>query len=177
MTPPVHLVPAIAGERVAIQRLLADCRPDLSRYARRHCESEDVEDAVQDALVIIARRLSTLRGLSAFAGWTFKIVKHICLRMARSARLAPLADHEWTTPATQELRVAVAQGLSRLPEGQREAVILKDIVGLTAEEMAREVGLPLEAAKARLHRGRLAIRQDLDASAPRSVSETHLGVR
>jgi hypothetical protein len=48
---------AQGGDPTAIEGLLIKCRPDLGRYARRHCASDDVDDAVQDALWIIRQRV------------------------------------------------------------------------------------------------------------------------
>lgn len=55
------------GDAQALDRLLIACRPDLRRYASRYCvKSSDVDDAVQEALIILYRRLPSLRSLGAF---------------------------------------------------------------------------------------------------------------
>ena len=155
---------AMAGDTPAIHRLLSTSRADLSRYAKRHCHSADVEDAVQDALWIISQRVSTLMAARAFATWSFSIIRRICYRLTRDQK--HLREAYGPEPAffpSQELRVAIAQALARLPEPYRQVVILKDVFGYSAEETALQIGVKLEAAKARLHRGRRLMREDLSA--------------
>ena len=155
---------AMAGDPPAIHRLLSTSRADLGRYAKRHCHSADVEDAVQDALWIISQRVSTLRAARAFATWSFSIIRRICYRLTRDNKfLAEVTAPEPALFASQELRVAIAQALARLPEPYRQVVILKDVFGYSAEETALQLGVKLEAAKARLHRGRQLMRDDLSA--------------
>lgn len=153
---------AMAGHAPAIDRLLAASRGDLTRYARRHCPSADVEDAVQDALWVITLRVSTLRAAGAFAAWSFRIVRRICYRLTRDDRFRDAAGHEPAVAAPQEMRMAVADALARLPDHYRDVLILKDVIGYSAEETAVRLGLELEAAKARLNRARRMMRDGLD---------------
>ncbi len=158
----VTVAAAMAGNAPAIDRLLSASRADLKRYARRHCQSADVEDAVQDALWIISLRVSTLRAASAFAAWSFRIVRRICYRLTREERFRDVESvPEPFVEPSQALRAAVAYALARLPEHYRDVLILKDIVGHSAPDVAARLGVPLEAAKARLHRARLMMREGL----------------
>ena len=77
---------ARSGDQPALERLMKVHRPDLERYARRHCASDDVEEAVQDALWILYRRLGGLRSMAAFAGWLYQVVRRACLRYAIGRR-------------------------------------------------------------------------------------------
>ena len=164
---------AHGGDAVALDRLLAACRPDLERYARRHCESDDVEEAVQDALWILYRKLGGLRRAAAFTGWLLQIVRRACLgyardRQARAARqiqadvetLAAAADPLIIDPT---LRMALARIISGLPQTYRDAVLLRDVEGLSADEMAGRLGISVEAAKSRTHRARAMVRAALPA--------------
>ena len=54
------LASAHAGDPEALERLLRVCRPDIRRYAQRHCLISDVDDAVQEALLVLSRRLSSV---------------------------------------------------------------------------------------------------------------------
>lgn len=153
---------AMAGNAPAIDRLLLASRADLTRYARHHCQSSDAEDAVQDALWIITMRVSTLRAASAFAAWSFRIVRRICARLTRQERFRDVeAIPEPFIMPPQEMRLAVTDALACLPEHYREVLILKDIFGHSATDVAARLGLPLEAAKARLHRARQMMRKSL----------------
>ncbi len=77
---------ARAGDRLATERLLRECQPDLRRYARRHCESADVDDAVQDALWILTRRVAAVRAAAALSSWLFQVVRRICLRLRSKSK-------------------------------------------------------------------------------------------
>ena len=156
---------AVAGEPAALAALLAATRPDLSRYARRHCQSQDVEDAVQDALWIIHQRLGSLRHLSSFAGWSFRIVKRLCLALSVAEarrRCDGVTAPEPADPATDaESRLIILSAIAALPTHYREALIAVDILGETAVEAAARIGIGVEAGKARLHRARMLVRAAL----------------
>jgi RNA polymerase sigma factor (sigma-70 family) len=169
-TTPILIDQARRGNRDAIESLLADCRPDLSRYARRHCDSDDVEDAVQDALVLIAKRIGGLKSLAAFASWAFMIVRRLCGRtnaIKRSRSNIVDVDAPMASTEDASMRLDVSAALALLPMSQREVVILKDIVGLSVEDLAAHLDVTSETVKGRLHRGRMTLRHALaDYGAP-----------
>ena len=75
------------GDHAALQRVLASSRQDLRRYAEYHCVVNDAEDAVQESLLQVARRIGDLRVVECFASWLFRIVKRECNRLKRGLRL------------------------------------------------------------------------------------------
>jgi RNA polymerase sigma factor (sigma-70 family) len=152
------------GDEGALARLLEVCQPDLRRYARRNCATEDVEEAVQDALLILYRRLGALRTIATLSGWLFQIVKRACLRRLHRRRATSLDEETMSQlrdPTDMELRLDLSRSIVALPKIYRDAVILRDVKGLSAEEAADEIGASVEAVKSRLHRGRFLIRQSL----------------
>lgn len=162
------------GDEAALLQLLRACRPDLTRYARRTCQSDDVEEAVQDALWLLYRRAGALRVGAALSAWMFQVVKRTCLRVMRRRQAwqhfapAPIAE-DHPTPAEEEgLRLDLARALTRLPPAYREVLILRDIHGFEAAEAAAVLGLTVEATKSRLHRARAAMRAQLQVAAPRA---------
>ena len=80
------LTAARDGDVRALERVLACSRQDLRRYAEFHCEINDVEDAVQESLFTVSRKLMDLRQLECFASWLFRIVKRECNRYKRAKR-------------------------------------------------------------------------------------------
>src|SRR5438876_1867611 len=74
------------GSGGELLELLQLCRPQLRRYANRQCASDDVEEAVQDALWLLYRRVGALRTIGAFSAWLFQIIRRECLRRARQRR-------------------------------------------------------------------------------------------
>ena len=157
---------ARAGDRPALERVLGQSRQDLRRYAEHHCVVNDVEDAVQESLFTASRRLTDLRQLESFTSWLFRIVKRECNRLKRGLRRLR------QSPITEDIAAACVvegRGLARdlaaamesLPAHYREIVLLRDVEGLTIEELSLRLGLTREATKARLHRARSLAREYL----------------
>ncbi len=161
------LIDARRGDLPALERVLTRSRQDLRRYAEYHCAVNDVEDAVQESLLLVSRKLSTLRELDAYASWLFRIVKRECTRMKRAARhlLMQPSDLEELDgphyPAPTGLIRDVANALAALPLHYRDIILMRDLEGRSIAEIATGLGLHPEAAKARLHRARSLARQYL----------------
>lgn len=154
------------GDSAALDRLLLVSATDARRYARRHCQPSDIEDAVQEALLIIARKLSALKAAAAFSGWLFTIVKRECDRMARA-----MLNHEniedakvevyLATRDDVELRLELAAALESLPAHYRRIILMRDFEEMTISEIAAALGEPAGAVKSRLHRARELVREYL----------------
>lgn len=160
------------GDRDALERVLLRSRQDLRRYAEYHCAVNDVEDAVQETLILVSRKLPTLRELDAYASWVFRIVKRECNRMKRATRtllMAPADLEEIEGPhvaAPNGLVRDVANALATLPDHYREIILMRDLEGQSIAEIAEALSLHPEAAKARLHRARSLARQYLAPPLP-----------
>jgi len=159
---------AHGGDPAALASLLAVCQPDIRRYARRNCLISDVDDAVQEALLVMSRRLSSLKVLAAFSGWLFKVVQRECRRLGRRAFHYDPYDEEraerWL--ASQDdasLRTELVQTLESLPRDYLQVILLRDFEELSIAEIAQELGLTTAAAKSRLHRARALAREYLVA--------------
>jgi RNA polymerase sigma factor (sigma-70 family) len=168
---------ARAGDQPALERLLAKSLPDLRRYAKRNCQSDDIEEAVQDALWILYRNVSALRSVAAFAGWLFQVVRRICQGYSRRRKIdlpidqLPKNVERDQTAGDPEMRAILSGILARLPQVYREVIVLKDIQGLSAEEMATTLNITLEAAKSRLHRSRAMVRESYETLRIRSENQ------
>lgn len=159
---------AQAGDRAALERLLSQLQPDIQRYARFQCyASSSIEDVVQEALIVVYRRVGDIRSPAALGAWLVRVVARLCalpvLMFMRSveelktiedsARFADLPVHE--------LRMDVARALAALPERYRQIILLRDLEELTMREIARRLTLSVEAAKSLLRRARAAVRKQL----------------
>lgn len=158
---------ARGGDQHALERVLVRSRQDLRRYAEYHCAVNDVEDAVQESLLLVSRKLSSLREPAAFTSWLFRIVKRECNRLKRATRLLLMQPSDLEEiegphyPAPNGLVRDVARALARLPEHYREAILMRDLEGLSIAEISARLALHPEAAKARIHRARSLARQYL----------------
>ncbi len=163
-----------AGEQGSAERLLLLHQPRLYRFALRLCGTpDDAADVLQDSLLAAARALRSFRGEASLSTWLFTIARRACLRKRRRRAgepeaLEPLpeavADRRRSPEedaAAAELARALEEALAELDPLQREALLLRDVEGLSTEEAARVVGVGERALKSRLHRGRLALRAAL----------------
>jgi RNA polymerase sigma factor (sigma-70 family) len=162
------LVAAQRGDTVALEQVIAQCRPNLRRYASRYCATtSDAEEAVQESLIILYRRLPTLRSVGAFSGWLFQVLQHECQRLARKmfhqhVPLDEAIENKYLTTRTDiELRLDIAMAIQSLPDIYREIIVQRDFEELTVKEIAARLGLSPETVKTRIHRGRLLIREHL----------------
>lgn len=163
------LLSAHAGDPTALDALLRLSRPDIRRYAQRHCLISDVDDAVQEALLVLSRRLQSLRTLAAFSGWLFQVVKRECLRLGRQAFQYDPYDEaavdQWAARhSVDELRMDLVSALHSLPAQYLEVILLRDFEELSMAEIAAQLGLSVPATKSRLHRARTLTREYLLAA-------------
>lgn len=160
------LAAAHAGDPRALEQLLRIARPDIRRYAQQHCLLSDVDDAVQEALLTVARKLPQLRVLAAFSGWAIRLVQRECRRLGRvTLRYDPYDEErleQWLVVRdTASLRVELVAALESLPAHYREVMLLRDLEELTIAEIAARTGLTGANVKSRLHRARALAREYL----------------
>ena len=161
---PALIQAAQSGNVSALNEVLSCSRQDLRRYAEYHCEVNDVEDAVQETLFMASRRMRDLRSVESFTSWMFRIVKRECNRMRRGWRMLTNQEIDEkiqpvATPAPLEWRIQVAQMMATMPPSFRTILLLRDVEGLSLEELAQKLDLTLPATKSRLHRARILARE------------------
>jgi RNA polymerase sigma-70 factor (ECF subfamily) len=139
-------------------------------------DERDVDEATQDTFVQAWRNLDRFRGDAALFTWLYRIAVNEALARVRRKRvpLAELderAEHDALASAagepqaaaeTNELSAFLAARLRALPPESRAPLVLRDVAGLTNEEVAAVLGLSLAATKSRIHRARMQIREDLE---------------
>lgn len=167
---------ARGGDPVALDELLRRTQPDIRRYAQRHCFISDVDDAVQEVLLTLSRRLGSLRVLAAFSSWLFKVVQRECRRLGRQALNFDPYDEEtlehWlAVHSTDALRLELTHALESLPAQYRQIILLRDFEEFTIAEIAARLGLSTAAAKSRLHRARVLAREYLLGDGPAALTE------
>lgn len=160
------IVAAQTGDQAAISRLLTVCQADARRYARRHCHVSDVDDAVQESLLIISRKVTSLKAAVAFSSWLFTVIKRECRKLERMMfKHEPLedevAEQQWACRTNEALRIDLAHALESLPAHYLEVVLLRDFEELTIAEIAERLGEQPGAVKSRLHRARELVREYL----------------
>lgn len=181
---------ARAGDPDALDVLLRRYQPSIYRFGLRMCrDEEDAKDVLQETLFAAARALREFRGLSSLTTWLYAIARGFCIKKRRRNKFAPaeevpldraspaLAVPDPGPPldealANREIERAVEAAIRSLKPQWREVLLLRDVEGLTAPEVAEVLGLRTEAVKSRLHRARAAVRAALkpllEEAAPRT---------
>jgi RNA polymerase sigma-70 factor, ECF subfamily len=171
------------GDREAFDALVARHEGALFRFAGR-LVGDEAEDALQEALLSLWRSAGSWRGEASVRTWLFQVVAHAChrrLRRApeggvgvddeRSAEVASGSPAPDAVASARQVGRALEAALARLEPEAREVLLLRDVEELPGEEVAAVLGLSLAAMKSRLHRGRLALKEQVEAILGRPISE------
>jgi RNA polymerase sigma-70 factor, ECF subfamily len=153
----------VAGDTEAFGELFRRHRDRMWALALRTTgDRELASDCVQDAFISAFRRASSYRGDAAVTTWLHRIVVNACLdRLRRDKPTRPLPEYELAdrrdAHASVEVRLDVRQALDRLTEGQRLALVLVDMHGLSLAQAAAVLEVPEGTVKSRCSRGREAL--------------------
>jgi RNA polymerase sigma-70 factor (ECF subfamily) len=175
-----RLEAARRGDADALEALLAEVQPRVYRFSLQMCgRAEDAQDVLQETLFAAVRTLAGFRGDASVSTWLYTIARRFCLKKRRrrasgpelvslhaereAARRAadPQRDPERRL-ADEELASALRAAIASLEPGAREVLVLRDVEGLAADEVAAVTGVSVAAVKSRLHRARLAVRRSLE---------------
>jgi RNA polymerase sigma factor (sigma-70 family) len=155
------------GDPRAIATLVSGSHAHVQRFARTLCSTpEDAEDATQEALIVLYRKIGTLRATAALASWMFQIVRNECIRRSRLA-LHKSTSAAMVEPSAEDAALArleiqrIVDSIARLPPEQRAVLVLRDIQGQSGAATAQALGLSRAAMKSRLHRGRETLHSTL----------------
>ena len=178
------------GDSGAFDRFVEYFGSKVFSYSWLMCgQREDAEEVAQEALLKAFQNFDQLRDPQHVRSWIFRVAKNACLTKRRKSVFAPErelsldeflpvsegeGEHrhieiaDWSKLPDRELlggelRDQLHRAIAELPESYRAVVLLRDIEELSTQEAAEILDLTPDVVKTRLHRGRLAIRQKLDA--------------
>ena len=172
---PAHVIERCrAGDEAAWKELVeATHREVYSLCFRILRNPDDAADATQDAFLKAWRGLKSFRGDAQFTTWLYRVAANAAISRHRSRarrwdretkaepevleRIPAVTSIEDAAAARLDLDT-VEQGLARLPETYRSVIVLRDVYGLTIDEMAQQLGVSNVTAKVRLHRARKRLR-------------------
>ena len=169
------------GDTAALETLLMRYQPHLYRFGLRMCGNvADASDVAQESLISMARSIRDFRGDASVSSWLYTIARRYCIKQRRRSTFAPTREESLDTPGSdvgqhladprpnpeqtatnRELATALTHAIDALEPAQREVLILRDVEGLSAPEVATILGTSVAAVKSRLHRARVAIREEL----------------
>ncbi len=154
----------LGGDRTAFEILVRRYNQRMFRAARAIVRTDvDAEDVLQQAWLGVFRNLAQFRGDATFATWATRIAVNEALAAARKRPVvAEVVDG--ASEAAPDAELARAQVgallescLANIPQGNREVMVLRDVLELDTAETAACLGLSEEAVRVRLHRARAAI--------------------
>lgn len=172
------------GDDAALEEALALLQSTVFSFSMRVCgQREDAEDTMQEVLLKSVPYLPKFDSPKALVVWLYKVAKNRCLMSRRKSQFAPKQDLslEELMPDRKELEKLGADGsinpemyairseeagrlrasIQRLPPQYRIVLVLRDMEGLTDEEVAEITGLRPGTVRVRLHRARLFVRKEL----------------
>jgi RNA polymerase sigma-70 factor (ECF subfamily) len=175
---PEHLARAKAGDRDAFDIVASTVVDRLYTIARLIVRDADLaEDAVQEALVRCWRDLPKLRDDTRFDTWIRRLLMNaISDEFRRAGRrrtaISLLRPESAPDPADDiATREQLARGFERLTIDHRKALVLRLYLGLSLEDVATTLGIPVGTAKSRLHYAIEAMRVALEADARPPIKE------
>jgi RNA polymerase sigma-70 factor (ECF subfamily) len=180
----------IAGRPEAFDRFVEHFRAKIFQYSWLMCgQREDAEEVSQETLFRVFENFAQLRQPERVRSWVLRIARNFCLMKRRRSQFAPdrelsldaympaldnddgrikLQIADWSSlPEDRllraELRHVLDKAIAALPDTYRSVILLRDVEELSTEDAAQVLDVSADVIKTRLHRGRLAIRQELDA--------------
>lgn len=169
---------ARSGDRDAFDRVMLHEVDRLYAVARLNLRDADLaEDAVQEALVRCWRDLPTLRDVARFPGWLRRLLLNAIhdefRRAGRQRAVITVLRLEPTGDIADEIanREQLARGFGRLSVDHRSVLVLRLYLGLSIDETAATLGIPVGTAKSRLHYATDAMREAIEADARAGARE------
>jgi RNA polymerase sigma-70 factor (ECF subfamily) len=144
------------GEEAALAELLRRWERPLSAFLHRHTGGRDVDDLYQETWMRVVRHAGRFDRGKRFSTWLFQIAVNLCRDWHRRRGTEPLVGEggeaaSVSSMARTEAGLDAARLLARLPEPQREVVMLRYYHDLGEEEVAEILGCPRGTVKSRMH--------------------------
>lgn len=174
---------AKAGDVAAFEELIESYQKKIFNLAYRILGNyDDAGDMAQEALIRIFRSIASFKEQSSFSTWVYRITTNVCLdeiRKKKNKKVISLdeeirmEDGEMKrqimsddiqpdeAAELEELRTFVSDAINSLPEDQRLVITLRDIQGLSYEEISSVLDCPSGTVKSRINRARQALKNVL----------------
>ncbi len=168
---------SVAGDLDAYDQLVGVYEDRVYQVAFRVTGNrEDAWDAAQEAFLNAFRSLPRFRGASAFSTWLHRIAVNAALDLVRRRPPQPHlplesvavsgGDEPDDAATRSDVQRRITRAIASLPAEQRVVVVLRDLQGLSYEEIAAALRIPAGTVRSRLSRGREALRKHLADLAP-----------
>jgi len=177
---PRFLLRLRAGEAQAFEELVRAYQHRVFGVALRMLgNAAEAEEIAQEVFLRAHRALAEFRGDAKLSTWLYAIASRLCLTRLGSAERAMIRQgedsvmllaHDAGGPDAMleqtELEAALHRAIAELPDERRIVVVLRDLEGLSYEEIAAALDLPTGTVRSRLHRARLDLKDKLERFLP-----------
>jgi len=177
----VQLLSAVVlGDIGAFEKIVNRYKGRLYNFVFRFVgDQETAEDIVQETFLRAYRRRREYRAIANFSTWLFTIAGNLAKSELRRRKRWRLLSLDWDDDAGNGMEIAdeslrpdtmaessmtdmrIQEAIDSLPSNYKQVVILRDIEGLSYQEIAEIVGCPVGTVKSRVNRGRLRLQQKL----------------
>ena len=180
------------GDPSAFNELLLKYRNRVMGVAVRMLgDRAEAEDLAQDVFVKVYHALNGFRGESLFSTWLYRITANSCLNHRKKQKheiqlargfdgLALIPSDGASNPHSllekKELTLLLEKAIQALPRERRIILILRDIEGLSYEQIGETLGVELGTVRSRLHRARLEVQASIKEIFPRNVEKRSLEI-
>jgi RNA polymerase sigma-70 factor (ECF subfamily) len=163
------------------EELVNEHKDAVYRQMIRTCGNrEDAEDVLIDALLKAYRNLDQLRAQEAFRSWLAQIARRVCWQLRKREALLPLLQLSELEQegrelagqvqsvdnalALQQMKDLLIKAVANLPPEYGAVYRMRELEELSGEQVARQLGISVEAMKSRLYRARAMVRESLDSA-------------
>lgn len=188
----------LQGDANAFEHLVHAYEKNVYNLALRSLGNpQDAEDVTQEAFLKAYRSLSSFRGDSKFSVWLYRIVSNLCLDLLRAKQRRPMqsltvendegevdeleiSDEHFSPEKLLDrklTRESVQRGLASLPDDSRQILLLRELQGMSYEEIGDTLGLEPGTVKSRIFRARKKLCAFLlqDGNLPDSIASKYSG--
>ena len=153
------------GSPLAFERLVEQTENLLKKLAYPIVGAQRLADALQETYLLVFRNLHQLREPGAFIPWLSRMCLHVCYKLRPEAPHQELKEVSATVGDKSEqiaARVTLSQALNRLERGDRDLLILREMLGFSYDELAYTLRIPVGTVKSKLSTARARLRERLN---------------
>ncbi|MBX3168802.1 MAG: sigma-70 family RNA polymerase sigma factor [Candidatus Eremiobacteraeota bacterium] len=144
-----------AGQPEALEPLIEHTQGRAWQIAYAILQNrQEVEDALQDAYLLVYQNIGQLRESKAFWGWFKRLLVHRCLRLHKRVVHSELPEETAVPAEASEVRLDIHDAFARLSLSDRTVLGLREILDYTYEEISQLLEVPLTTVKTRLYNAR-----------------------
>lgn len=139
----------------AFERLVEQSHRVVRKIAAPLLAPHLIDDALQETYLTVYQKLHHLRDPGAFLGWLSRIALNVCYKLRkRQLPKAELSEQSQAAGPNVDVMMEIREALSELSSKERNAVILREFIGLSYEEISLAVSAPVGTVRSRLHKAR-----------------------